>query len=149
MVVEDMGKYIDAESVAVKLVGLMSRVRIPEEILIDQRSNFMSSQLLAETYRMLGVHPIWTSLYHPQMDGLVERFNATLKMLKRCAGEDPRDWDTLLPYHLFAYREVPQKSTGFSPFELLYGRAVRGPLDVLREMWEASAKSPESVWYHM
>jgi len=52
-----MGKYIDAESVAVKLVELMSRFRIPEEILTDQGSNFMS-QLLAETYRMLGVHPI-------------------------------------------------------------------------------------------
>ena len=142
-------KNIDAESVAVKLVELMSRVGIPEEILTDQGSNFMS-QLLAETYRMLGVHPIRTSPYHPQTDGLVERFNATLKkMLKRCAGEDPRDWDTLLPYLLFAYREVPQESTGFSPFELLYGRAVRGPLDVLRETWEASAKSPESVVSHV
>ena len=40
-----------------------------------------------------------------------------------------------LPYLLFAYREVPQESTGFSPFELLYGRKVRGPLDVLRETW--------------
>ena len=142
-------KSIDAESVAVKLVELMSRVGIPEEILTDQGSNFMS-QLLAETYRMLGVHPIRTSPYHPQTDGLVERFNGTLKkMLKRCAGEDPRDWDALLPYLLFAYREVPQESTGFSPFELLYGRAVRGPLDVLRETWEASAKSPESVVSHV
>ena len=34
----------------------------------------------------------------------------------------------------FAYRETPQESTGFSPFELLYGRWVRGPLDVLREV---------------
>ena len=48
-----------------------------------------------------------------------------------------RDWVKLLPYLLFAYREVPQASTGFSPFELLYGRTVRGPLDVLRETWEA------------
>ena len=46
-----------------------------------------------------------------------------------------KDWDECLPYLLFAYREVPQESTGFSPFELLYGRNVRGPLDVLRETW--------------
>ena len=38
-------------------------------------------------------------------------------------------------YLLFAYKEAPCESTGFSPFELLYGRRVRGPLDVLREMW--------------
>ena len=33
---------------------------------------------------------------------------------------------------LFAYQEVPQASTGFSPFDLLYGRAVNGPLDMLK-----------------
>ena len=40
---------------------------------------------------------------------------------------------------------MPQASTGFSPFELLYGRQVRGPLDILRETWEASGKSSDSV----
>uniref|UniRef100_A0A673ICM5 CCHC-type domain-containing protein n=1 Tax=Sinocyclocheilus rhinocerous TaxID=307959 RepID=A0A673ICM5_9TELE len=44
-----------------------------------------------------------------------------------------RDW---LPYLMFAYREVPQSSTGFSPFEMLYGRQVCGSLDVLKEAWE-------------
>ena len=47
------------------------------------------------------------------------------------------------------YREVPQASTGFSPFELLYGRAVRGPLDILRETWKVSEKSSESVISHV
>ena len=87
---------------------------------------------------MLQVHPIKTTPYHPQTDGLVERLNQTLKsMLKKAAIGEGKDWDKLIPYLLFAYREVPQSSTGFSPFELLYGRAVRGPLDILRETWEA------------
>ena len=46
---------------------------------------------------------------------------------------------------LFAYREVLQASTGFSPFKLLYGRQVRGPLDVLRESLEAKERSTESI----
>lgn len=52
-----------------------------------------------------------------------------------------------MPYLLFAYREVPQASTGFSPFELLYGRDVRVPLALLQEMWEGSPerKGPTSV----
>ena len=54
-----------------------------------------------------------------------------------------------IPYVLFAYREVPQSSTGFSPFELLYGRAPRGPLDVLKETWEGKEKSSESVVSHI
>ena len=67
-----------------------------------------------------------------QTDGLVEWFNQTLKsMLQKCATKEEKDWDKLLPYFLFAYREVPQASTGFSPFELLYGWPVQGPLDIL------------------
>ena len=76
----------------------------------------------------------------------MERFNGTLKaMLKKTAAEEGKDWDRLLPYLLFAYGEVPQASTGFSPLELVYCRNVRGPLDILRESLEASARSPESV----
>ena len=59
--------------------------------------------------------------------------------------KEGKDWDRLLPFLLFAYREVPQASTGFSPFELLFGRKVRGPLDVIKERWEADHKSSESV----
>ena len=40
-----------------------------------------------------------------------------------------------MPYLLFVYREVPQETTGFSPFDLLYGCHVRGPLDVLNKDW--------------
>ena len=138
-------KSIEAECIAEELMKVFARVGVPKEILTDQGSNF-TSQLLMELYRLLHIKPIRTSPYHPQTDGLVERFNQTLKaMLRRTADEEGKDWDRLIPYLLFAYREVPQASTGFSPFELLYGRQVRGPLDILRESWEASTKSSESV----
>ena len=76
----------------------------------------------------------------------MEQFNQTLKtLLRKAAVEDGKVWDKLLPYLLFAYREVPQATTGFSPFELLYGRDVRGPLDILRESWEADKRSNESI----
>ena len=59
-----------------------------------------------------------------------------------------KDWDEYLPYLLFAYREVPQESTGFCPFELLYGRKVRGPLDVLKESWtgDDAAGEPDAAY---
>ena len=139
----------DTERGAEELIVFFSRFGIPREILSDQGSNFMS-KLLKEVYRLLRVHPIRTSPYHPQTDGLVERFNKTLKaLLRRLIEKEGRDWDKLLPYVLFAYREVPQTSTGFSPFELLYGRDVRGPLDVLKEEWEADRRSNESVVSHV
>ncbi|XP_066512296.1 uncharacterized protein [Hoplias malabaricus] len=88
-------------------------------------------------FQHLGITGIHTTPYHPQTDGLVERFNQTLKtMLKKFVSDTGKDWDKWLPFLLFAYREVPQASTGFSPFELLYGWSVQGPLDLLRHQWE-------------
>ena len=76
-------------------------------MLTDQGTNFVS-QLLKELYRLLGVTAIKTSPYHPQTDGLVERYNRTLKeMLRRVIEQDRREWDLLLHYVLFSYREVP------------------------------------------
>ena len=142
-------RSIEAENIADELIKVFARVGIPREILTDQGSNFCS-QLLAELYRLLHVQPIRTSPYHPQTDGVVERFNKTLKsMLRKLVEGEGKKWDMYLPYLLFAYREVPQSSTGFSPFELLYGREVRGPLDVLRETWVAGEKNKESVVSHV
>uniref|UniRef100_A0A1X7T3B8 Reverse transcriptase domain-containing protein n=1 Tax=Amphimedon queenslandica TaxID=400682 RepID=A0A1X7T3B8_AMPQE len=56
-------------------------------------------------------------------------------MLRKVLEGERKNWDHMIPYVLFAYREVPQSTLGFSPFELLYGREVRGPLDVLKEEW--------------
>ena len=66
------------------------RVGIPKEVLIDQGTNFLS-RLMDEMYRMLGVKTIRTSPYHPQTDGLAERFNQTLKAMLRQTTEEGKD----------------------------------------------------------
>ena len=71
-------------------------------------------------------------------------------MLRKFVAANGKDWDRWLPYLLFAYREVPQASTGFSPFELLFVRHVRGPLDVLREAWEGpKTQEAHSILAHV
>ncbi len=126
---------------------MISRVGIPKEILTDQGTAFMS-RTIRELYELLGIKSIRTSVYHPQTDGLVERFNRTLKtMIRKFVHEDAKNWDKWLEPLLFAVREVPQASTGFSPFELLYGRQPRGVLDVLRETWEEGpSESKIQAW---
>ena len=80
----------EASRIAKELVSLFSRVGIPEEILTDQGPNFMSA-LLQEVYHLLGISRIRTSPYHPQTDGLVERFNGTLKaMMKKFTSKTKR-----------------------------------------------------------
>lgn len=125
------------------LLQLFSYVGISREVLTDCGRNVLS-KLLQQVYQLLGVKGIKTTPYHPQSDRLVEQFNQTLKnMLRKFVSEtDRHQW---LPYLLFAYREVPQASTGFSSFELLYGLQVRETLDLLREQWENPTTAGENV----
>ena len=136
-------KSVDTETVAEALFTMFSRVGFPEEVLSDQGSQFVSD-VMKGVSRLLSISQLHATVYHPMCNGLVERFNGTLKaMLRRMCEEKPQDWDRYLPALLFAYREVPQESLHFSPFELLYGRSVRGPMSILRELWTKQTTDPE------
>lgn len=105
---------------------------------------------MAQLYDQLGITKIKTSVYHPEANGSVERFNGTLKlMLKKFVQERVQNWDKFLPYLLFAYREVPCESTGYSPFELLFGRTVRGALAVIKETWLEKQPSGSNLVSHV
>jgi hypothetical protein len=131
---------IDTETIADELINIFSRVGLPDEMLTDQGSNF-TSQLMMDICHCLSVKKLRTTPYHPMCNGLVERFNGVLTtMLKQ-----PNMWDTYLPYILFAYREVPQASTGFFPFELLYGRKVKGPLGLVYDTWTEEYREDENL----
>ena len=118
-----------AETVARALVEVVSRHGVPAKLLSDRGANFLSD-LLHEVYVLLGIRKINTSAYHPQTDGLVERFNRTLTdMLAKTVDHCGRDWDRRIPYVLYAYRTCVQESTQESPFYLLYGRDARLPTE--------------------
>uniref|UniRef100_A0A8C1JRU1 Integrase catalytic domain-containing protein n=1 Tax=Cyprinus carpio TaxID=7962 RepID=A0A8C1JRU1_CYPCA len=138
-----------AKAIAQELFLLSSRVGIPSQILTDQGTPFMS-RAMADLCKLLQIKQLRTTVYHPQTDGLVERFNQTInQMLRRVAAEDKRDWDKMLPYVLFGIREVPQASTGFTPFELLFGWQPRDLLDVAREAWEQQPAVHRSTVEHV
>ena len=100
--------------IAEALINLFSRVGLPNEIVSDKGSNLIG-QLMNQLYGLLGISHIKMSVYHPEAKGLVERFNGTLKrMLKKFVKNQTDNWDKYLPYVLFAYREVPCQSTGYT-----------------------------------
>ncbi|CAM5142308.1 unnamed protein product [Natator depressus] len=138
-----------SKTIAKELVQIFARVGLPKEILTDQGTPFMS-KLMKDLCSLLHVQALRTSVYHPQTDGLVERFNRTLKaMIRQVVSRDGKDWDTLLPYLMFAIREVPQASTGFPPFELLNGRHPWGILDIAREAWEEEPNPGRNIVGHV
>ena len=121
-----------AATIATLLVEhIVSRHGVPSEVLSDRGKAFLSA-LLREVELLLGFHKVNTSAYHPQTDGLVERFNRTLTaMLAKTVEKGGKDWDRHLPFVLFAYRASQQQSTKESPFFLLYGRDPRLPTDAI------------------
>ncbi|POM79646.1 Uncharacterized protein PHPALM_2626, partial [Phytophthora palmivora] len=83
---------------------VISRHGVPEKLLSDQGSNFIS-ELARSLYETLGIKKLFGAAYHPQTQGLVERFNGTLiGMLRMYVSESQDDWDLYLPRVLFAYR---------------------------------------------
>ena len=82
----------------------------------------------------LGDKQIKSSAYHPESYGALERFHSTLKnMISTYCLDNKKDWDEGISLLLFAVRESVQESLGFSPFELLFGHSVGGPLKLLKE----------------
>ena len=110
---------------------IICRHGIPEKLLSDRGANFLSN-LVLELCKILGVRKLNTSGYHPQTDGMVERFNSTLTgmIAKSCDIRD-RDRDDHLPFLLFAYRASAQDPTKESPFFLLHGRDPRIPTETV------------------
>ena len=126
---------IDTRHVAEALFNIFTRIGFPEAILTDNGSQF-TGKLMSEVYQTFNATHLKSSVYHPQANGLVERFNATLmSMLRKLSEGRPEEWDLYLPAALFAYREVPQASLGYSPYEVIFGSQPRGPLELLRQNW--------------
>ena len=88
-------KKITTEAVTETLLDIYSRVGIPEEVLTDQGTQFMS-ECMQEVSRPLSIKGLTSTPYHPICNGLVERWNGTLKsMLKRLCQDQAKQWHRL------------------------------------------------------
>ena len=117
------------------LVKFFTFVGLPKVVQSDQGSNFMSG-VFQQIMFQLGIKQVKSSAYHPESQGALERFHQTMKtMMKTYCQQYEKDWDEGLPFLMFAIREVIQESLGFSPFELVFGHEVRGPLKLVKEQW--------------
>ena len=138
-------RHIDSRTVSQALLGMFSHVGFPTTLTSDNGTQF-TSEMFEEFLKGLGTQHHLTPPYHAQSNGLVERFNGTLKqILKKLCFERPKDWNLHLPAVLFAYRDAPHAATGFSPFELVMGHRVRGPLTVVKEAMLAAPETGEAT----
>ncbi|XP_076032451.1 uncharacterized protein LOC143020172 [Oratosquilla oratoria] len=126
-------RKVRAKVVLHELISFFMKWGLPRELQTDQGSVFLSREIV-QILGALGITKVTSSAYHPQSQGALERYHQTLKkMLRKWCLENDTGWDQALPYLLFAVREVPNESLGLSPFALVFGHEVRGPLKVLKE----------------
>ena len=125
---------------------VISKFGIPAKIHSFQGSQF-ESNLFTELCKLLQVEKTRTTPYHPQSDGMVERFNRTLAtMLRAFVNENQRDWDEQLPYVMMAYRSTEHETTGLTPYMLMLGRETATPLDIMFEMPQSLKSIPVNQW---
>ena len=118
-----------AEACANALITWISRYGIPETVVTDNATNF-TSNLFKEISNSLGIQLKHTSTYNPESNGIIERCHRTLKtaLTARCVG---RDWSRQLQWVLLGLRTTPHTALGASPAEVLYGKNLRIPADLL------------------
>ena len=130
----------ESETIARCLVQHICRFGCPTTLISDKAANFRSS-LMLELYRILGVRKISTTAYHPQGNGITERFNRTLLDSLRVYLEpvqEQKDWDEYLHVATFAYNVSVNGATQYSPYYLLYGREPTLPADLLYPIQSAT-----------
>ena len=131
-------RNIKTKSIVKALIKFFTFVGLPKSVQSDQGSSFMSG-IFQQVMHELGIKQYRSSAYHPESQGALERFHQTLKnMIRSYCFDTEKDWDEGIHLLLFAVRE----SLDFSPFELVFGHSVRGPLKLLKEKFLSNDEKP-------
>ncbi|MES9881596.1 MAG: reverse transcriptase domain-containing protein [Sedimenticola sp.] len=123
---------IEAETITKTFVEqFICRFGVPRQVHTDQGRQFEAA-VFQQVCKYLDIDKTRTTPYHPQSNGMVERFNRTLRaMLTKHVSSDQRDWDVKLPLVMLAYRSSDHESTGMSPALMMFGREVALPVDIV------------------
>ncbi|KAJ9566214.1 hypothetical protein OSB04_002180 [Centaurea solstitialis] len=147
---EDLDGFCDQESFSVDRLAqlyvdeIVMRHGVPISIISDRDSRF-TSRFWQSLQAALGTSVDLSTAYHPQTDGQTERTIQTLEdMLRACVLEFGGSWDDHLPLVEFSYNNSYHTSIQCAPYEALYGRKCRSPLNWL-EVGESRLIRPDIV----
>ena len=104
------------------------------------------NQVVDQLYAKFQVKHLLTSPYRPQTNGMIERFNQTLgECIAKLVNNNDKERNEYISSVLFAYRTMKHKSTGYSPFYLIYGRQAKLPVELKVETICDSKKNMEKA----
>ncbi|XP_052627007.1 uncharacterized protein LOC128133560 [Lactuca sativa] len=125
-------KTTDAVNVAQLFFRDVYRLHgLPSSIVSDRETRFLS-HFWRSRWKMVNTHLNFSSAYHPQTDGQTEVVNQSLGNILRClVGDHVKTWDQKLCQAEFAHNHAINRSTGYSPFQVVYSVQPRGQLDLM------------------
>jgi hypothetical protein len=133
---DDLSKYVvavpigqqDAETVArAFVVNIVLKYGTPRILQTDQGTNFIS-KVFRNTCKILKIKKIQSTVFHPESQGSIERSHRVLaEYLRHYINEYQTNWDEWVPFTTYAYNTMVHSTTGFNPFELLFGHLVWRP----------------------
>ena len=110
--------------------NIFTRFGCPHKLVTDNASAFRAKELV-EMCDSMGINLVHSTSYYPQGNGLVESSNKILiRIIKKMLEDDKKNWDSKLKYALWADRVTIKKSTGNSPFKLVYGAEAVFPIQL-------------------
>ncbi|CAF3858733.1 unnamed protein product [Rotaria magnacalcarata] len=102
----------------------------PKCILTDNGTHFIST-MMEQLLQQLGITHLYSTPYHPQTNGQIERFNGTMDAkIAALSNQHRSDWDDQLPFVIFNYNTTSHSTTKIIPFKLMYGRSPILPFDL-------------------
>jgi transposase InsO family protein len=134
-------KTSDATNIANMFFREVVRLHgLPKSIVSDRDTRFVG-HFWRTLWKNLGTNLSFSSTYHPQTDGKTEVVNKSLgNILRSFVNENPKQWDHMLAQAEFSYNDSPNRSTGMSPFQILYGMHPRGVYE-LRNLGKQELRS--------
>ena len=143
--VDKFTKWIEAKPVKTAESGpvidfiseVVHRYGVPHSIINDNGSNFTAEEVKAWCGKM-GIKLDYASVYHPQTNGQVEHANGLIMSgikprLVRSLKESDTHWVEELDSVLWGLRTTPNRTTGYTPFFMVYDAEVELPCDIIHD----------------
>ena len=102
----------------------------PIRVRSDQGREYLN-QVFSDLENLLNIHHVHSTAFHPQSKGSLERNHRVFNEYMRNFSQSEGDWDQITKYFQFAYNTTPHAVTGYSPFELIFGKTCKFPFDML------------------
>lgn len=146
-------KAISAKATARLFFDYVFRHYGMPSVIISDRDPRFTSNFWKEFLELLGTELRMSTAFHPQTDGMAERYNRTIEEMLRSYVSQTNSihWDKMLTPLEFAYNSSVNAATGYSPFVLLYGEQPRVPISFFQtcQLPDVFDRSIKSIWKSM